>query len=124
MRTKCSGWLYPVSYCLPGLEKFPLFRVRAQEQVEEWERRDPINRFQTYLKNKGLLTDEAISSLEEDIKSEIQQAVKTAEQMMKELGDPMDMFLHALAEAPPTLEAQKKELAQDLAEGGQEVGNG
>jgi pyruvate dehydrogenase E1 component alpha subunit len=31
------------------------------------------------------------------------------------MGDPMDMFDHAYAEMPPILQAQKEELARELA---------
>lgn len=35
-------------------------RYRDEEEVEKWEARDPIPRFQGYLKDKGLLSDDSI----------------------------------------------------------------
>jgi len=99
-------------------------RYRTDEEVGEWAKRDPLERFQKYLKTKKLLTDKKIASLEEELKAEIQESVKAAEKKMKELGDPMDMFSHVMADTPPALEAQKEELARDLKDSAREADNG
>ena len=44
-----------------------------------------------------------LAALEEEIKQQIQSAIDRAEQQMKELGDPLDMFDHLYAELPPSL---------------------
>ena len=89
-------------------------RYRSDEEVEEWRKRDPLVRFQKYLQDKGLLTDEGISSAEADIKEQIQAAVDRAEEESKSLGDPLDMFNHAYAELPPHLIDQRNALAREL----------
>ncbi|MGD2125363.1 MAG: pyruvate dehydrogenase (acetyl-transferring) E1 component subunit alpha [Desulfobacteraceae bacterium] len=89
-------------------------RYRTQEEVEGWRKRDPITRFQNYLKNKGLLSEEKVEALEEKIKEEIQAAVESAEEKMKTLADPLRMFEHAYAEMPAYLKEQREELRQDL----------
>ncbi len=90
-------------------------RYRTEEDVENWEKKDPIQRFQTYLQNKGLLSDERIQEIEDEIAQEIQEAVDRAEQQMDELSDEaLVMFDHLYAEMPPFLQAQKEELAQEL----------
>jgi pyruvate dehydrogenase E1 component alpha subunit len=90
-------------------------RYRDEEEVETWEKREPISRFQKYLKEKGLLTDGDIEELEEEIKAEIQEAVDRAEQRMKELGDEeLTMFDHVYAEMPPYLQEQRDELTAEL----------
>jgi pyruvate dehydrogenase E1 component alpha subunit len=89
-------------------------RYRSDEEVAEWEKRDPIIRFQKYLKEKDLLSDDKVKSLEEEIKVEIQGAVDRAEEKMKGLTDPLHMFEHTYAELTPTLQQQKKELGEDL----------
>jgi pyruvate dehydrogenase E1 component alpha subunit len=99
-------------------------RYRAQEEVEAWEKRDPIDRFQKYLTHKGLLTENTIESLESNIKTDIQLAVEGAEERMKSLGDPLDMFEHAYAKMPPGLEQQKKELQRELAARDKEADHG
>jgi TPP-dependent pyruvate/acetoin dehydrogenase alpha subunit len=90
-------------------------RYRDEEEVETWEKREPIPRFQKYLKEKGLLTDGDIEELEEEIKAEIQEAVNRAEERMKELGDEeLTMFDHVYAEMPPYLQEQRDELTAEL----------
>jgi pyruvate dehydrogenase E1 component alpha subunit len=90
-------------------------RYRDEEEVGKWEKREPLPRFQTYLKNKDLLSDDEIESLEEEIKAEIQEAVDSAEQRMEELADQeMTMFDHMYAEMPPYLQEQREELVEEL----------
>ena len=47
---------------------------RSREEVEEWKRRDPIVRFQGYLRDKGLLDDAAIDEVEARVRDEIDTA--------------------------------------------------
>jgi pyruvate dehydrogenase E1 component alpha subunit len=99
-------------------------RYRTEKEVEAWRKRDPLERFQKYLVDKGLLTQEKIETLDEEVKAEIQTAVDRAEEHMKKIGDPLDMFNHAFAELPPHLKEQKEELAQELAAAREEVDHG
>jgi pyruvate dehydrogenase E1 component alpha subunit len=85
-------------------------KYRDEKEVKEWEARDPIIRFQKYLKNKNLLSDNDIEKLEEEVKSEIKNVIKTWENKMKEMGDPADMFTFQYAEMPPYLVSQKEEM--------------
>ena len=94
------------------------------EEVEAWKKRDPIVRFQKYMTDKGLLSDDKIEALEAEIKSEIQVAVDRAEEIMKTAGDPLNMFEHAYAEMPPYLVEQSEQLAQELAQTQQEASHG
>jgi len=90
-------------------------RYREEEEVEKWEKRDPIPRFQIYLKDKGLLSNDGIEEVEEEIKAEIQEAVDNAEERMEELKDEaLTMFDHMYAEMPPYLKEQREELAKEL----------
>ena len=91
-------------------------RYRKDEEVEEWRKRDPIQRFQKYLTDKGLLSEQKIEELEAQVKAEIQQAVEHAEELMKKYSDPLPMFEHAYAEMPPHLKEQQEELRTELAE--------
>jgi pyruvate dehydrogenase E1 component alpha subunit len=99
-------------------------RYRKDEEVEEWKKRDPIVRFQKYLKDKKLLTEKAIEETESEIKAEIQKAVEHAEELMKKYSDPLQMFEHAYAEMPPYLEEQREELKRELAEMPKEENDG
>ncbi len=92
-------------------------RYRSEDEVEKWEKRDPLPRFQQYLKDKGLLTDDDVEELEDEIQAEIKEAVGRAEKQMKELDeDVMNMFDHLYAELPPYVQEQREALAQELAE--------
>ena len=98
-------------------------KYRAEEEVKDWEKKDPLNRFQDYLKKKKLLTEKKIKEVEEEVKDEIQKAVDRAEKLMKEYTDPVVMFEHVYAEMPPALQAQKKELEKEIKEAGREEAN-
>ncbi len=89
-------------------------RYRTDDEVESWEARDPIRRFQIYLKTKGLLDDEAIAALEEAVDQQIREAVERAEAIMSEPVDALKMFDHLYAEETPALRDQRQELADEL----------
>lgn len=99
-------------------------RYREEAEVKEWEQLDPIPRFQHYLLTKGLLDEDEIATLEGEIKAEIQAGVEGAEQLMEELGDPVDMFDHAYAERPPYLEEQREGFKAARAAEGEEASHG
>ncbi len=99
-------------------------RYRTEKEVDAWKKRDPIIRFQNYMRAKGLLSEDKIEALEAEIKDEIQAAVDRAEEIMKTAGDPLNMFEHAYAEMPPHLVEQSEELAQELAATQQEASHG
>lgn len=95
-------------------------RYRTEEEVEQWKKRDPIIRFQKYLIDKGVLSENKIAGLDSEVEEEIQSAIDRAEAHMKTLGDPIDMFKHTYAEMPPYLKEQKEAFAGELAQKGKE----
>jgi pyruvate dehydrogenase E1 component alpha subunit len=99
-------------------------RYRTDGEVSKWERRDPIIRFQKYLKDKGLLSEEKIKTTESAVLDEVQAAVENAEEKMKKMGDPMHLFEYAYADMDPTLKAQQEEFARELTGMKEEGGNG
>ena len=58
-------------------------RYRSDEEVEEWSQRDPLPRFQKYLLDKGLLSEEKRLEVESAIMEEIQTAIDGAEKQME-----------------------------------------
>ena len=92
-------------------------RYRSDDEVEKWKQRDPLPRFQKYLAGKGLLSEKDISRIETEVQEQIQQAVDRAEEQMKTMGDPLEMFDHVYAETPPYLESQKQEFSRILSKG-------
>ncbi len=90
-------------------------RYRPEEEVEQWENCDPIPRIQNFLMTKGLMDDEKILALEEEIKNEIQAGVDRYEALTKSLADDhLSMFDHLYASMPKNLEEQKEELIAEL----------
>jgi pyruvate dehydrogenase E1 component alpha subunit len=87
-------------------------KYRSAEEVEAWERKDPLTRFSAYLQKKNLLDD----GLAESIDAEIAAAV----QRFEALGapDPLTMFDHAYGDRPAHLQAQRAALAERLSQGG------
>jgi len=83
-------------------------KYRSEEEVREWERKDPLTRFVEYLRKKNLLEE----GLEQQVDGEIAAAV-TRFEAMKPL-DVLAMFDHAYAEKPSHLLAQREELAARL----------
>ncbi len=95
-------------------------RYRTDEEVEKWEARDPLRRFRIYLLDKGVLEEDEVESLEEEIDAEIREAIEEAEEKMSGPVDPLDMFEHVYADLPPYLQEQKAALAREL-EAGEEA---
>jgi TPP-dependent pyruvate/acetoin dehydrogenase alpha subunit len=99
-------------------------RYRTEEEVEQWKKRDPITRFQKYLVDKGLLSEDKIDNINSAVLEEIQTAIDSAEEQMKKMGDPMHMFDFAYAEMSPFLQEQQKEFTREIAEMKEEGDNG
>ena len=99
-------------------------RYRQNEEVEEWKKRDPIDRFQKYLRDKELLSDQKIEELETEIKNEIQKAVESAEELMKKYSDPLQMFEHVYAEMPPYLKEQREAFMKEQSKAEKEASHG
>ena len=91
-------------------------RYRTDEEVEKWRERDPIVRYQKYLIDKKLLSEDDIAGIESEVLAEIQAAIDRAEKQMKAMGDPVDMFDHAYAQMPSYLKEQKEAFLQELSD--------
>ena len=86
-------------------------KYRSEEEVREWERKDPLTRFAEYLKKRNLLPE----GLEAEVDAEITAAVQRFEAVGP--ADPLSVFDHVYARRPPHLAAQREELAAWLREG-------
>ncbi len=53
---------------------------RTREEVEEWKKKDPINRFQDYLKSVDLIDDAKIEQMREEAKAEADRGAKEADE--------------------------------------------
>jgi 2-oxoisovalerate dehydrogenase E1 component alpha subunit len=70
---------------------------RSREEVEEWRKKDPILRFERYLKEAEVLDDKGIESLREEAKSDVADGVKQANE--SEFPEPSSGALHVFQEA-------------------------
>jgi pyruvate dehydrogenase E1 component alpha subunit len=86
-------------------------KYRSAEEVAEWERKDPLTRFGTYLQKRNLLEE----GLEERVAAEIAEAVARFEALPP--ADALTMFDHVYGELPAHLRAQRDSLAQRLRDG-------
>lgn len=69
---------------------------RSREEVEEWKRRDPIDRFRNYLEQQGLWAAELERKIREQAAQEVEDAVAFAEQ--SPYPSPEDMLTHVYFE--------------------------
>jgi pyruvate dehydrogenase E1 component alpha subunit len=86
-------------------------KYRKEEEVKEWEPRDPLLRFATYLRNKKLLGPKIEQVIDEEIAADVDAAIQTYEQSRAE---PLEMFEHMYAELTPELRAQRDALSAYL----------
>ncbi|RME38286.1 MAG: pyruvate dehydrogenase (acetyl-transferring) E1 component subunit alpha [Planctomycetota bacterium] len=91
-------------------------KYRDEEEVKKWEKRDPIPRFQKYLKKKGILDDKLTEEIEKDVLADVAAAVDRYE-ASREV-DPLDAFDSMYAELPAELRAQREEFKKALEEEG------
>jgi pyruvate dehydrogenase E1 component alpha subunit len=75
----------------------PLHGVyRTKEEVEEQRKRDPITHLSTKLKDEGVLDQAGLDALDADIRAEVEEAVRFADQSPDP--DPAELTRHVLAD--------------------------
>lgn len=87
-------------------------KYRDEKDVEEWLKRDPLDRFTKYLQGKGVLNDKLIAAAEKDVKAQIKAGVDEYEASRKV--DPLDCFDFLYNDAPVELLSQREEFASAL----------
>lgn len=87
-------------------------KYRKQQEVEKWEKLDPIPRYQNYLKKTGVLSDEKIKAIEDEVVAEIAAAVERYESSRDV--NPLDCFDYTFHELPEELIRQREEFAEAL----------
>jgi pyruvate dehydrogenase E1 component alpha subunit len=82
---------------------------RTDEEVERWRRLDPIPRFESYLRARGLLDDDRVAEVEESVETEVAAAVDAAESTPRP--EPAEMFAHVRERTPPRVRSQAESFA-------------
>ncbi|WP_137286238.1 pyruvate dehydrogenase (acetyl-transferring) E1 component subunit alpha [Halorussus salinisoli] len=80
---------------------------RTDEEEAEWEALDPIERFETYLRDEDLLDDERFEAIGDEIEELIADEIDRAKEGQTRVV-PAEMFDYVFAEAPPELVRQKE----------------
>ncbi len=88
-------------------------RYRAEEEVEQWRQRDPIERLARYMRAKGLLDDARAAEILAEADRKVAEAVAGFEAIPPP--EPEEIFKHVFAEMTPQLAEQQAELNARLA---------
>jgi pyruvate dehydrogenase E1 component alpha subunit len=83
-------------------------KYRSQEEVQEWEKRDPLLRFGKYLKAKHALTDEQTAKWTEEIDAEIKAAIKSMNEKIGQ-ANVLEAFDHVYADPAIEILEQRRE---------------
>lgn len=87
-------------------------KYRSQEEVEKWEKLDPIPRFQQYLLERGALDEKLIEEIDAGAVKEVAAAVERYE-AVREV-DPLDCFDYVYTTLSPELIEQREEFKAAL----------
>lgn len=79
-------------------------RYRTTETDNEWEKKDPLVRFRTYLETKGIWNEEKENEVIERAKEDIKQAIKEADNAPKQ--KVTDLISNMFEEMPTNLQEQ------------------
>ena len=83
-------------------------RYRDEEEVERWRERDPIPRFRDYLLDRGVLDDEGVDQIDDEVEDSLDGVWAEAEERIESFGGAEVMFEHVYAELTPELKRQKE----------------
>ena len=87
-------------------------RYRDAAEIEEWQRKDPIARFQKFLLQRDLLSEAEIEKMLAGIEEEINQAVEVAESTPNMAPD--SFFDYMSADLTPRLQEQRADLLRHV----------
>ncbi|WP_224448844.1 thiamine pyrophosphate-dependent dehydrogenase E1 component subunit alpha [Haloprofundus salilacus] len=81
--------------------------------LPEWRTRDPLERFEEFLRAEGVVDDAFVEEVYENANEELAEAVETAESGPRT--DPDELFDFVYEELPPELEAQREAMHDSIA---------
>jgi pyruvate dehydrogenase E1 component alpha subunit len=88
-------------------------RYRTREEIDLWEGKDPVKRFDALLRERGVIDDEYVAAVDADADREAERM--RASLFGKKGGDPREMFEHVYATLPRHLAEQRALLDAELA---------
>jgi Pyruvate/2-oxoglutarate dehydrogenase complex, dehydrogenase (E1) component, eukaryotic type, alpha subunit len=83
---------------------------REESEVERWKQKDPIPRFETFLRDQNILDDERVATIEQAVEDEVADVITTAEEMREP--DPAEMFASVYESMPGRLDDQLRYLSR------------
>jgi pyruvate dehydrogenase E1 component alpha subunit len=89
---------------------------RRDEELEQWRTRDPIVRFEHYLRSRGHIDDAAIEAVVNDCEQQVKEARERFE--ARRAANPFEVFDFMFEELPPELQRQKDEYLARLSRKG------
>jgi 2-oxoisovalerate dehydrogenase E1 component alpha subunit len=90
-------------------------KYRTEQELEEWQKRDPIIRFRKYLEKKRIWSEADEKNAQEDANKQIDEAVAYAEKLPKPALE--TLFTDVYADMPWNLEEQLREVREEQAGG-------
>jgi len=90
-------------------------KYRNEAELKGWEAKDPIRRFQAYLKDKGLWNEDVEKAVQEETSADVEKAVAEAESVPPP--PPEDAFGFTYKQLTPQLQEQLDEVKAGAGEG-------
>jgi pyruvate dehydrogenase E1 component alpha subunit len=91
-------------------------RYRTEEEVGEWTKKDPLERYKLYLKSRGLWDESFENQVQKEAEDLVNDAVEKAENTPAPSLD--DLFMYTYKDMPADLTEELNELKAYLKEGG------
>ena len=86
-------------------------RYRTKEEVEQWQKKDPVERLEKFMRKKGILDERRKQKVLESAQEKIEAEVEKFENMPAP--DPKDIFKYVFAEMTERQEEEMKDIFGD-----------
>jgi pyruvate dehydrogenase E1 component alpha subunit len=91
---------------------------RDEAEVERWRERDPLERYERFLRDRGLVDDTVVEEIEAEARETVARLVDEAESFE---ADPTAMFDDAFADSTAEIDAQRAAFERRLEEHGRDA---
>ncbi|QLG29285.1 thiamine pyrophosphate-dependent dehydrogenase E1 component subunit alpha [Halorarum halophilum] len=91
---------------------------RDEAELERWRRWDPLPRFEAFLRGRGLLDDERIDAIADEVEERVAEVIEAGEGVEP---DPASMFEHVYDRPTPELREQRDALLDSIQRHGHEA---